>query len=160
MIIKKEHNEGWKKKLLTGLSRRSSLLLISAWIPPRTFTSYQWPCLITRGKLKENKRVTHLSKVRKVGAQKENPHFFHMIWSLDVRIILFGYNSFKKLSLASIPSQQSCSKEQASVDHCKSVTSQAVWGVPPQFVAVVCNNSTNKFHLTTPPLTFFSLTLI
>ena len=32
----------------------------------------------------------------------------------------------KKLSLASIPSQQSCSKEQARVDHCKSVTSPAV----------------------------------
>ena len=86
--------------------------------------------------------VTLLNDKRKVIRKKKRLHichkwgragvkwksaFFLRIWSLDVRNILFVYASFKKLttmSLTHIPSKQSFSKEQVSINHCKSVASQ------------------------------------
>lgn len=80
-------------------------------------------------KVKRKKKRLHIChKWGRAGAKWKSA-FFLRIWSLDVRNILFVYASFKKLttmSLTHIPSKQSFSKEQASMNHCKSVASQAL----------------------------------
>ena len=78
--------------------------------------------------IRKKKRLHICHKWGRVGAKWKSA-FFPRIWSLDVRNILFVYAIFKKLttmSLTHIPSKQSFSKEQASMNRCKSVASQAL----------------------------------
>ena len=85
------------------------------------------PVTLLNDELKERRKGYTFVTSEEGQGQNGNLLFFLRIWSLDVRNILFVYASFKKLttmSLTHIPSKQSFSKEQVSINHCKSVASQ------------------------------------